>query len=442
MAQQLLTIPNISAYHLPSPTSEGIILAKGDLVISLLPAAPPEHPKPTLTLSVGGASFLIKEGTPVVKTDTNHEHASWLFAPALPDTHAQSAGDLGANGGELGTPAAAAATSVLAPSKLGKIKLVPAESHSPASYDRQESFAAEFEKILKEHKCWKEVGYYDLEDELALADPAGAGYGTTIADTLGYYGRVISNRLSGLTTTKSGTSPSSPAPAAAPVIPSETTKSTAAQANNVTHTISEYTHTAGEALGHAVHDGAAYLGHLAAGVVGSVEHAVGAAPAPGDRQAGRGEVVELQEPGGTSAVGDAARSLGQKGLETWEEVKLGVADGVERAGVMAQSVSESAHMGIEQRYGAEADKVAQDPSALIVPRTLCSTNDPRKKQTQTLTHFSRPYPRTDIGQTGANVGSVAMDGMLATSVIAHGVNAGDGVVEGYARGVNAAAGNK
>ncbi|KAJ9093066.1 hypothetical protein QFC21_006559 [Naganishia friedmannii] len=421
MTQQLLTIPNISAYHLATPASEPILLAKGDLVLSLLPAAPPDHPKEQLTVTVGdsGASFLIKEGAPVVKTDTNHEHASFLFAPALPETHAQAGKDLGANGGELGTPATTTAASVLSPSKLGKIKLVPAESHSPTQYEQTESLALQFETILKEHKCWKEQGYYDLEDELALADPSSASYGTTIADKLTYYGRIVSQRLSGLT------QPSASSPAATtaepPLVPSDTTASAvAAQTAKTTHTISEYTHTAGQTLTHVVHDGAAYLGSLAATAVAQVEHAVGAdkpttatntTPAPAPATGGRGtDVIDLQGQEGAAVpqmVGVAARNFGQAGLETWDEVKLTAVSGMERAGEMAQSVSESAHKGIEHRYGAEADKVAQD-----------------------------------IGQSGANVGSVAMDGMLATSAIAHGINAGDGALQGFSQASVRAAENK
>ncbi|KAJ9118477.1 hypothetical protein QFC24_006125 [Naganishia onofrii] len=449
--QHLLTFPHISAYHLPTPTSPPILLAQGDLVLSLLPASPPDHPKEVLTISITRngtgtstgevdhheATFLIKEGTPVVKTDTNHEHASYLFAPALPDAHADvgletftstAAGkDLGPNGGELGTPT----TTTTLPAtlnQLGKIKLVPSHSTSPEQYTETERLASRFQQILETYKCWKEQGWYDIEDELAaVADSdgrAGAGYGTTIADTLGYYGRVVADRIAGLThgTTTTATaslpttsSTTTTTTTTGPFSPSTTTaKQTFSSTAHLTHQLSSYTHTASSTLTHAVHDGAAYLGSLAAGVVGTGSSASSSPSASASsafnegKEAGeRGDVIDLQQSqqgGATSAAGAAVRNFGQAGLETWEEVKLGVVDGVGRAGEIAQSVSQSAHKGIEERYGVEADKVAQD-----------------------------------IGQTGTNVGSVVMDGMLATSVIAHGINAGDGVVQGYSQASSAGA---
>lgn len=370
--QHLLTFPHISVYHLPTPTSPPILLAQGDLVLSLLPASPPDHPKEVLTISITRtgdgtgdgahheaheATFLIKEGTPVVKTDTNHEHASYLFAPALPDSHADvgletststAAGkDLGPNGGELGTPTTTTLPATL--NQLGKIKLVPSHSTSPEQYTETERLASHFQQILETHKCWKEQGWYDIEDELAAAagSGAGAGYGTTIADTLGYYGRVVADRIAGLThgTATTASLPTTPSTSTtttttAPLNPSTTTaKQTFSSTAHLTHQISSYTHTASSTLTHAVHDGAAYLGSLAAGVVGtgsSSSPSASSAFNEGKEAGERGDVIDLQQSqqgGATSAAGvagAAARNFGQAGLETWEEVKLGVVDGVGR----------------------------------------------------------------------------------------------------------------
>ncbi|KAJ9105023.1 hypothetical protein QFC19_003654 [Naganishia cerealis] len=315
MAQTLVTIPHVKALHLPLPTSDPVLLAEGDLRLSLLPAAPPNHPHETLTLSIGHATFPITNKTPVVKTDTILQHASYLFAPALPEPHAGD--DLGANGGELGVPSLG---------KFGKVKVVMKESTSPAEYEQAESLAHQLEETLKQHKCWKEVGYYDTEEELARVDPAAASYGTTIADTLSYYGRVVANRISSLTADASA-SPHTDSPAAAAAHPPDTVKSAATTTARVSTTLADYTHSATETISHAVHDGAGYLGGLASAAVAQVEHAVGAGGTNKNdgklEGQGTGSSAPMQE------IDQTARNFGQAGLETWDEVKLSAAGAAE-----------------------------------------------------------------------------------------------------------------
>lgn len=127
MAQQLITIPATRAFHLP-PGGAPVLLAEGDLVLSLIPAHAPDHPRETITLTVGTASFPITHATPVVKVDTNEEHPSFAFRPVV--------------GGE----------------RAGKVKVVLKESTGPAEYERTEAMAMALEKQLKELGCWKEMG--------------------------------------------------------------------------------------------------------------------------------------------------------------------------------------------------------------------------------------------------------------------------------------------
>ena len=127
MAQQLINIPSTKAFHLP-PGGAPVLLAQGDLVLSLIPAHAPDHPRETITLSVGTASFPITHATPVVKVDTNGEHPSFAFRPVV--------------GGE----------------RAGKVKVVLKESTGPAEYERTEAMALALERQLKELGCWKEMG--------------------------------------------------------------------------------------------------------------------------------------------------------------------------------------------------------------------------------------------------------------------------------------------
>ena len=81
----LADIPSTKAYHLPTPTSEPILLAEGELVLATIPANPPARPSPTLTLSVGASSWPVLPNTPVRKIHAQKEHASYIFSPAAVD---------------------------------------------------------------------------------------------------------------------------------------------------------------------------------------------------------------------------------------------------------------------------------------------------------------------------------------------------------------------
>jgi hypothetical protein len=128
MAQTLITIPNTKAYHVP-PGGAPVFLAEGPLVLSVIPAHAPDHPKETITLSVGSASFPLDPRTPVVKTEANAEHPSFAFRPQL--------------GGET---------------RVGKVKVSLKESTGPSEYERTEAMAMAFENTLKGLGCWKEMG--------------------------------------------------------------------------------------------------------------------------------------------------------------------------------------------------------------------------------------------------------------------------------------------
>ena len=52
----------------------------------------------------------------------------------------------------------------------------------------------------------------------------------------------------------------------------------------------------------------------------------------------------------------------------------------------------------------------------------------------TTHHLALIYPLQDIGASGTNAASVALDATLVTSVLKHGYDAGTGAVEGYQTG--------
>lgn len=273
MATTLLTIPTTKAYHLP-PGAPPILLAQGDLALRLIPAHLPDHPRETITLSVGGAAFPLTRETPVVKTDTTAQHASYLFRPRMGDH---------AGGG------------------VGKVKITLKESTGPDEYERTEAHAQALEGTLRALGCWHDQDYYELEDE-ADAAAAGEGYGTTIADTLTSYGKWIAHRLEALAH-----------PAAAPEAVSHT-----AQQEKAGSTTAATAHGATESLSEAVHEGARYLGALAGEAYKSIHDVV--APPVGEGNtapiAGEGAVVGA----GNAGAGNAG--AGNAGAGTWEEVTL------------------------------------------------------------------------------------------------------------------------
>jgi hypothetical protein len=81
----LVEIPSCTALHVPTPTSSPLPLATGELTLVLIPANPPAHPSPTLTLSVGSAAFPLLPNSPVQKVKAKEEHASYQFTPVPAD---------------------------------------------------------------------------------------------------------------------------------------------------------------------------------------------------------------------------------------------------------------------------------------------------------------------------------------------------------------------
>lgn len=85
MTTILVTIPQCTALHLPTPQSTPLPLSTGDLTLNLIPANPPSHPSQTLTLTIGSASFPLLPISPIQKIQAKDEHPSYIFAPVAAD---------------------------------------------------------------------------------------------------------------------------------------------------------------------------------------------------------------------------------------------------------------------------------------------------------------------------------------------------------------------
>lgn len=81
----ILTIPGCTALHNPTPGSQPLPLATGDLTLTVIPANPPTHPSETLTLSVGSAAFPLLPNHPVQRVKAKQEHPSYQFTPIPAD---------------------------------------------------------------------------------------------------------------------------------------------------------------------------------------------------------------------------------------------------------------------------------------------------------------------------------------------------------------------
>ncbi len=81
----LIDIPSCIALHIPTPQSEPLPLSSGDLSLTLIPANPPLHPSPTVTLTIGASSFPLLPNSPVQKIQTAKEHSSYVFTPVPAD---------------------------------------------------------------------------------------------------------------------------------------------------------------------------------------------------------------------------------------------------------------------------------------------------------------------------------------------------------------------
>lgn len=290
MAQTLVTIPDTKAYHVPLPGSQPILLAEGDLTLSIIPSHPPDHPTQTITISVGHATFPVTPRTPVVKTDTTEQHAAFTFKPLLAE-HAER-------------------------ERVGKVKVTLKPSTGPAEYERTEAQAKALEKALRDLQCFHEPDYYELEDEADAAAGNAAGYGTTIADTLTSYGKWIASRIESFTNARVEGTPATTTPANVP----EGVKGAAESVKTGSATVAGYTHSATEAIGEVVHDGAKYLGALAGGAYKSIHDAVVPPSSTGGAAAAEAGNAQSEFAKGT---GEVVKNVSDAAGETWEEVKLG-----------------------------------------------------------------------------------------------------------------------
>lgn len=281
----LLTIPSVTAYHIPGKNVQPLTLAVGDLTLLKLPAQPPVHPQPTITLSIGSAaSFPLSPKTPVHKVDSNAQHASYVFEPLLPEaTH---------ENGEK---------------SYGRIKIVLKESTSVAEHEAAEKQAAEFVDMLKSNNLWKDMSYYDEEDE--AEDKDLASYGASLAKQLSSYGSYLAGRLGALTDSHVRDTPAGKSD------PSQSTKDATSNVAASTATLASYTHSLTETISHAVQEGAKVVG----GYVREAAHSVGADEGLKD------DGSEVKR-----AVKETVASAKQAGSDAWEEVSLaavGASDG-------------------------------------------------------------------------------------------------------------------
>ncbi len=67
------------------PGSEPLPLSTGDLSLTLIPANPPTHPSPTVTLTIGASSFPLLPNSPVQRIHSAKEHPSYIFTPVPAD---------------------------------------------------------------------------------------------------------------------------------------------------------------------------------------------------------------------------------------------------------------------------------------------------------------------------------------------------------------------
>ena len=80
----LVDIPNCTALHIPTPSSDPLPLSAGDLVLTALPGTNEKEPA-KVSLSVGASSFQLHPNTPVQKILAKEEHPTYVFAPVSPD---------------------------------------------------------------------------------------------------------------------------------------------------------------------------------------------------------------------------------------------------------------------------------------------------------------------------------------------------------------------
>ena len=229
---------------------------------------------------VDHATFPITVKAPISPVETNQAHPSYVFRPAGLD---------------------AATSPNQAVGGLGKVKIVFAESKNPSDYEAVEALARAFESTLREHKVWKDHGYYDDEDEIDREHPEAAGYGTTVADTLTSYARMFSNKLAQLTDSHVDNS----APLR-PTQPGDGIKSLAHSSEGLTSRIAGVTGVMATTIGNVVHDTAKYVGDMAHQTAQDLDQKYGSGGHPGPVRQQVNETAQGVKEMGQAAYNEAA----------------------------------------------------------------------------------------------------------------------------------------
>lgn len=231
-------------------------------------------------LAVDHATFPITARAPISPTETNHAHPSYVFRPAGLEAATNPEKSIGG---------------------LGKVKIVFAESKNPGEYEAAEALSRAFEATLREHKVWKDHGYYDEEDEVDREHPEGASYGTTIADTLTSYARMFSNKVAQLT--DSHVENSAPL---RPTQPGDSVKALAHSSEGFTNRLAEVTTSVATTITNVVHDSAKYVGEMAHQTAQDLDQKYGSGGHPGPVRQQVNETALGVKEMGKAAYDDAA----------------------------------------------------------------------------------------------------------------------------------------
>ncbi|WWC85718.1 uncharacterized protein L201_000584 [Kwoniella dendrophila CBS 6074] len=297
----LVTVPHVTAYHIPSPGSEPLPLSSGELNLTVIPANPPTHPSSTLTLTVGGSSFPLLPNSPVQKVQAKEQHPSYIFAPVPAD------------GGE----------------PVGQVKLRVKDSANQGEWDATESLTKKFEEALKANKVWNETALF-VDDEYETGERAkhNQRWGEFIAGAVTSAGSALAERLGAYTDRHvARTNPEHPAP------PSDLTKERAEASVDLSNRIAESTESGANSVGSYIHDTAKSIGEKLP-----------------DSIAKKSEPIKEEDK-------SDFRKLAEDG---WEQVTIAAKGIAGAATTVGTAVSQSAHRAVEHNFGKEAESVAQD----------------------------------------------------------------------------------
>ncbi|WWD05932.1 hypothetical protein V865_004017 [Kwoniella europaea PYCC6329] len=297
----LVTIPNVTAYHLPTPTSDPLPLSTGELNLTVIPANPPSHPSSTLTLTVGGSSFPLLPNSPVQKVQAKDQHPSYIFAPVPAD------------GGE----------------PVGQVKLRVKDSANQGEWDATEALAHKLEEALKSNKVWNQTTLFvDDEYETGGAAKHTQKWGETIAGAVTAAGQALAERLGAYTDRHvARTNPEHPAP------PSDLTKERASALELGSSRLADSVEEGAKNVGSYVHETAKSVGEKLPDSIAKSSESV--------KEEDKGQFRKLAEEG-------------------WEQVTI-AAKGIAGAAItVGSAASQSAHRAVEHNFGKEAEGVAQD----------------------------------------------------------------------------------